>query len=143
MPALRAKMQTAHFATQISAILIDCPEAIIRHAMADVIGHWLLVIINHEGLKLATAKGGSTNEILVHKVFNVLLRVMAKEKKDTTYKKLKGLFSMWKRLIESSPRIMNYLVIQNQFQSRVYSKLYSLQSTTWTKNRHLLSRRMA
>lgn len=132
-------------------ILTDCPDANVRTAISDMVGHMILVSIASTNTVIHEADASSSEESeseisdedIIKHVLKKLLALFKKDKKDTTYKKLKGFYRMWAYVIKNSSEILLWLVKENRFIERILSKRYLPQISTTTRSLAHTSRRTA
>ena len=116
---------------QITHILLECPDANVRTALSDVVGHMILVAISSTNIVIHdTDTQGSSESVteyddedIIKYVLKKLFNLFKKDKKDMTYKKLKGFYRMWNYLVKNSPEILLWQVKENRFIERLLSKL--------------------
>lgn len=116
---------------QIAYILLECPDANVRTAISDMVGHLILVALSSTNLVIhdTDSKGSSesleetSDEEIIKQILKKLLVLLKKDKKDTTYKKLKGFYRMWNYIVKNSSEILLWLIKENRFVERVLSKL--------------------
>lgn len=114
---------------QIAHILLECPDSNVRTAISDMVGHTILVaiasgrIVIHDSDSKGSSEslGENSDEDLIKNILKKLLVLFKKDKKDTTYKKLKGFFRMWLYLVKNSSEILLWLVKENKFIERLIS----------------------
>lgn len=136
---------------QICHILLECPDANVRTAISDMVGHIILVAISSKRIVIhdSDSKGSSesldenSDEEIIKQVLKKLLALFKKDKKDTTYKKLKGFFRMWQYLIKSSSEILLWLIKENRFIERVLRKLCLTEISSTTRSQAPTNRRTA
>lgn len=116
---------------QVAHILLECPDANVRTAISDMVGHTILVALASTNTVIhdSDSKGSSeslgdpSDEEIVKQILQKLLVLFKKDKKDTTYKKLKGFFRMWNYIIKYNKEILLWLVKENRFVERVLRKI--------------------
>ena len=129
MPILRESIYSN--IKQVAHILLECPDANVRTAISDMVGHLILVALSSTDLVIhdTDSKGSSesledtSDEEVIKQILKKLLVLLKKDKKDTTYKKLKGFYRMWNYIAKNSSEILLWLIKENRFVERVLSKL--------------------
>lgn len=129
MPILR-NMILPHIQS-IVGVLVDCPEAPVRKSISDVIGHSILVALNSTGIEISESDSSEsseeiddmTDEDVIKTTVLKLLQIFKREKKDTTYKKLKGFFRMWGYLAKGRDDLLLWLVKEHKFVEKLLSKI--------------------
>lgn len=115
---------------QIMHILLECPDANVRTAISDLVGHLILVAISSGKIIIhdTDSRGSSesisdtSDEDLIKQILKKMLALFKKDKKDTTYKKLKGFFRMWHYIVKNSTHLLLWLIKENRFIERILSR---------------------
>lgn len=152
MPILR-EMILPNIQTLVS-ILSECPEAPVRKAASDVIGHCILVALESTGTSITYSQrpvdhnntddlSDDVDENVVKTVLSKILVIFKKEKKDLSYKKLKGYFKMWSYIVKTRQDILLWLIKEHQFVETLLSTSSLPKITILRRRPALTNKRMA
>ena len=114
--------------SSIIGALLECPEMTVRSALADILCHLIIVAINSRDIDISeTERKGDHmewNENLgeedtIKFVIRKLLLILKTDKKDMTYKKLKGFFRIWLSLAKGSSGLCVWLLKKHKLIDRL------------------------
>jgi hypothetical protein len=127
-------------------ILMDCPDGMARKAVSDFLGHLLLVTIYKFKVEFTPEDITEDDELTVENIIKLILKklsmVLAYEKKDMSYKKLKGFFNFWNVLCKSNQELMYWIISNCNVVYLLRSNRQLTQNCTWTRKPAHMSRRM-
>ena len=129
MPVLR-NMILPHIQS-IVGVLLECPEAAVRKSISDVIGHTILVALNSTCTEITDCDASESSEEIedmsdedvIKSTVAKLFSIFKREKKDTTYKKLKGFFRMWGYLAKGRDDLLLWLIKEHKFIEKLLSRI--------------------
>ena len=134
MPILKEKIHPS--ISNIFEILLECPDASVKKGISDVLCHLILVAINFEKIDFdddvkdasqnqESQPASNQNRICIKQILLFLQTIFKNDKKDTSYKKLKGFFKMWYTLGKSNTKLMLWLIRKCKLADKLYSTLHS------------------
>lgn len=115
----------------VMSVLVECPDATVRSALSEVLTQLVLVSINSAKIYIRETDERPINDNLVdptdEEVIKLILKrlfsVFRTDKKDSGYKKHRGLFKMWDVLVHSSNHVLMWLVKKNKVVERLFSMI--------------------
>jgi hypothetical protein len=124
------KEKIAAFLPSILSALLESPELGIRSALSEIICHLIIVSINSEDIEITEneTKGQTEysedmdEEDTIKYIIRKLLTVFKNDKKDLSYKKLKGFFRIWLSFCKSSTGLCVWLIKKQKLLERILCK---------------------